>query len=315
MNYSSKYSKLWNLSPDVIYLNHGSFGACPKEISDYQNEIRLKLEEQPMKFFLREADELLFNSKKILGDFVGANPDNLVFVPNVTHGVNTVLNSLNLNSNDHILITDHIYFACKNTVEFISAKTGAKIDIANVDFPAKSKNNIIEAILSKVNSKTRIALIDHVTSPTGIIFPVAEIVKELNAKNIDIIIDGAHSPGMIPLNIEAIGAAYYTGNCHKWICSPKGAGFLYVRPDKQKGINPLAISHFPGDGFTPLTDFQYKFSWSGTQDVSAYISVGKAINFMNNILDGGWNEVMNNNKKLALKAQKILCNTLIGIIA
>jgi isopenicillin-N epimerase len=309
-NFSSGYSKLWGFSKDVIYLNHGSFGACPVEVLKYQKKIRNRLEREPMKFFIRESDEFLYNSKKILADFVGADNENLVFVPNVTSGVNTVLKSLKFKRNSHILITDHIYFACKNTVEYIAAKTGVKVDVAHVDFPVHSSDKIIEQVLGKVNPLTSIALIDHVTSPTGIVFPVKKIVEELNSRGIDTIIDGAHSPGMLPLNVDEIGAAYFTGNCHKWICSPKGAGFLYVRPDKQKEIFPLTISHLPGDSYTNMTDFQYKFSWGGTQDVSAYICVGKAIKYIDSILTGGWNEVMVSNRNLALKARRILCDAL-----
>ena len=310
INFASEYSELWNLSPEVIYLNHGSFGACPKEVLKYQSEIRLNLEEQPMSFFLRKADELLYNSKVILAEFISAEAENIVFVPNVTNGVSTVLNSLKLNNNDHILITNHIYFACRNAIEHFAKKSGVIIDIAEVNFPDSSDDNCIEAILDKVNSKTRIALIDHITSPTGIIFPVKEVVRQLNTKNIDVIIDGAHAPGMIPLNIKEIGAAYYTGNCHKWICSPKGVGFLYVRTDKQKDIFPPVISHLQGDGFTALSDFQYKFSWAGTHDISAYISVGKSLKYMAGLFAGGWKDIMHTNRTLALKAREILCSAL-----
>jgi isopenicillin-N epimerase len=309
-NSYSKYSKFWKISPEIIFLNHGSFGACPKEVLKYQKKIRNRLEQEPVRFFIRESEDLLYKSKKILAGFVGAENNNIVFVQNATSGVNTVLKSLKFNRNSHILITNHIYIACKNTVDFIASKSGVKVDIAEVDFPVKSPDKIIEHILQKVDKNTRIALIDHVTSPTGIIFPIKKIVDELNSMGIDTIVDGAHAPGMFPLNIQDIGAAYYTGNCHKWICSPKGAGFLYVRPDKQKEIFPLTISHLPGDAYTEMTDFQYRFSWAGTQDISSYISVGKAIQYMDSIVEGGWNEIMKRNRNLVLKARQILCSEL-----
>lgn len=307
---TSDYSELWGISKGVVFLNHGSFGACPKEVLKFQAGVRKHLEEEPMRFFLRESDALLLKSRKILADFVGANADDLVFVPNVTAGVNTVFRSLKFKKNSRILITNHTYFACRNTVLHIAGKYGLKVDIADIRFPVRSEDDVVDDILSAVHENTCIALIDHVTSPTGLVFPVKRIVDELKKLGIDTLVDGAHSPGMIPLDINDIGAAYFTGNCHKWICSPKGAGFLVVREDHQADIFPLSVSHLPGDAYTEMTEFQYRFSWSGTSDVSPYISVGESIRYMNGLMKGGWPAIMKHNRTLALKAREILCRYL-----
>ena len=302
--------KLWPLDPKVVFLNHGSFGSCPLPVLDFQRDLRDRLERQPVRFLARDLEPLLDQARGALAQFAGARPENLVFVPNATSGVNTVLRSLPSAAGGEWLVTDHEYNACRNALEFAAARAGAKVVLAPVPFPFQSAGQIVEAIVGRVTPRTRLALIDHVTSQTGVVFPIERLVKQLAARGVDALVDGAHGPGMVPLNLELLGAAYYTGNCHKWLCAPKTAAFLHVRPDRQQFIHPLSISH----GFTsPRTDrsrFLIEFGWTGTLDPTACLSVPEALRFMGQLIPGGWTEIMARNRALALEGRKILCQTL-----
>jgi isopenicillin-N epimerase len=300
--------KYWQLDPKVKFLNHGSFGACPIPILEYQQQIRDQIEQQPVRFFQRELEGLLDDAIAKLAKFIGADAGNLAFIPNATAGVNTILRSLSFNCGDEILITNHEYNACRNAVEFVAHSMDAKVTVAEIPFPLQSTNQVREAVLSKVSPATKLVLIDHVTSPTGLIFPVPTIVQELNRRGIDTLVDGAHAPGFIPLNLKEIGAAYYTGNCHKWLFSPKGAGFLHVREDKQPQIRPLSISHGANSSRTDKSRFRLEFDWVGTQDPTAYLSVVKAIDWVENLLPNGWEELRAKNRNLILEARQIISN-------
>jgi len=305
-----EWTTLWKLDPSVVFLNHGSFGACPKVILDKQTQWRSQLESQPLRFFMREFEELLDRSRDSLAAFVGAVPEELVFVPNATTGVNAVLRSLTFSPDDELLTTNHEYNASRNALDFVAHRSGARVVVAHIPLPIESPQQIIEAVMAQVSTRTRLVLLDHVTSQTGVIFPIAELVSKLREYGIDTLIDGAHAPGMLPLNLQEIGSAYYTGNCHKWLCAPKGAAFLYVRRDKQSEIRPLTISHGANSPRTERTRFQLEFDWMGTTDPSAYFCVPAAIEFMGSLLPGGWQELMERNHRSALAARQLLCNAL-----
>jgi isopenicillin-N epimerase len=305
-NHASDLAKYWLLDKEALYLNHGAFGACPIPILEKQQEYRNMLESHPIRFMIREMDELIFKAKRKLAVFTGVKERDIAFVTNATQGVNTVFKSLSFKKGDEILITNHIYPACRNTVNYIAKRTGAKVVEAKIDFPVISDDYILEQLMYHVTPKTRIVLIDHITSPTGIIMPVAEIVNELDKKGIDTLVDGAHALGNIPLKIEEFGAAYYTGNCHKWLCAPKGAAFLYARSDKKRMIDPLTISLCAGDD----KSFEQKFYWTGTHDPTPFICVADAIEFMSTLFPGGWEELMNHNHQLAVDARKMICDRL-----
>lgn len=298
---------LWNLDDTFTFLNHGSFGAMPKAIIEKQHLLRLHIESQPVRHFQIELDDLLNASRKKLASLVGAPPEDLVFVPNATTGVNTVLASLDLSPGDEILVTDHIYNACNNAATYVAKKTGAKVVTVHVPFPVESEGAVVEAILSAVTDKTKFVLIDHVTSPTAVIFPVRQIVSELSSRDIDVMIDGAHAPGMIPLNLKEMGAAYYTGNCHKWLCAPKGSAFLYIREDKRKRIRPLVISHGANSTRTDKSFLHLEFDWTGTDDYAPYILVGDCIDFLGSLYPGGIGELMERNHNLVVAAKNFLC--------
>jgi len=236
------FSSLWTLEPGLDFLNHGSFGACPRAVLEAQSEFRARMERQPLQFLARDLEGLCDEARAALAEFVGADPDDLVLVPNATTGVNTVLRSLQLGPGDEIVTTDHLYNSCRNALRW-QEERGARTVYAKVPWPIAGPWQVVEAVLGAVSERTRLVLIDHVTSPTGLIFPVGEIVRRLAERGIDTLIDGAHAPGMLPLDLRAIGAAYYTGNCHKWLCGPKGSAFLHVRRDRQARLHANVISH------------------------------------------------------------------------
>lgn len=303
-------SELWMLDPETAFLNHGSFGACPIAVLHTQQDFRNRLERQPLRFLGREFEALLDQAREALAAFVGASCEELVFVPNATTGVNAVLRSLTFSPNDELLTTSQEYNACRNALDFVASRSGATVIVAEVPYPIASPDQVIEAVLSKVSDRTRLALIDHVVSQTGLVFPIALLVQALSNRGIDTLIDGAHAPGMVELNLSAIGATYYASTCHKWICAPKGAAFLYVKKEKQAEIRPLTISHGANSPRRDRSKFQLEFDWMGTVDPTAYLSVKSAIEFMNSLLPGGWAELRANNRNKAIAARNRLCELL-----
>lgn len=299
----------WLLDPKVTFLNHGSFGACPIPILEAQTRFRQQLERQPLHFF-REYEALLDQARLELADFVGADLEDIAFVPNATTGVNSVLRSLSFSEQDELLTTNHEYNACRNVLDYIATRSKAKIIVAEIPFPVESSEQIIEAIMDKVSPRTKLVLIDHITSQTGLIFPIQDIIKKLNTLGIESLVDGAHAPGMIPLNLKEIQATYYTGNCHKWLSAPKGAAFLYVRRDKQAAIRPVTISHGANSTRSDRSRFLLEFDWTGTPDPSPYLCIPEAIKFMGSLLNGGWEELRDKNHHLALEARKLLSEKL-----
>jgi len=299
----------WPLDPQVTFLNHGSFGSCPRPVLKFQQALQERLERQPVKFLIDEFEPLWDDARRTLAQFVGADADDLVFVPNATTGVNTILRSLEFKRGDEVLTTDHAYNACRCALDFVAARASARVVVAKIPFPLASPQQVVDVVLARVTRRTRLALIDHVTSSTGLVLPLEKIIRELSARGVESLVDGAHAPGMIPLNLKKLGATYYTGNCHKWLCSPKGAALLYIRHDRQAQIRPLAISH-GANSPRDYSRFLLEFSWTGTGDFSAWLSVPESLRVIGELLPGGWPAVMQRNRALALAARNILCDAL-----
>jgi isopenicillin-N epimerase len=296
----NKYAAHWSLDPAVTYLNHGSYGACPTTVLKLQAQLRDELEREPVDFLSRRLPGRLQDARVALAEFVGAKPADLAFVVNATMGVNAVLRSLPFAPGDELLTTSHVYAACHKTLRYVAHRTGARIVIATLPFPVADDEQILAAVLAAVTGRTKLALIDHITSPTALILPIERLVRELQQRGIDTLVDGAHAPGMIPLALDQIGAAYYTGNCHKWLCSPKGAAFLHVRRDRQQDLHPTVISHGYSSGF------HAEFDWTGTTEPSAWLCVPEAIRFMGALLPGGWPALMAHNRATAIACRKLV---------
>jgi isopenicillin-N epimerase len=298
------FASLWCLDPSVTYLNHGSFGACPSAVLAAQTALRLEMEREPVDFLVAKLPARLNAAREALAIFLGADPADLVFVPNATAAVNAVLRSLSLEPGDELLLTNHTYAACRKTADYVAERTGARVVVATLPFPCRDEEEIIAAVLQKVSPRTRLALLDHVTSPTALILPAARLVNDLRARGIDTLVDGAHAPGMIPLGLSDLGAAYYTGNAHKWLCAPKGAAFLHVRRDRQAQLHPTVISHGYSAGF------RAEFDWTGTFDPTPWLCIPESVRFIGSLLPAGWPQVMATNRALTLQARALLLRSL-----
>ena len=267
------------LDPDVVYLNHGSFGAVPRPVFDSYQHWQRELDANPSHFVGRRAPELLAAAREKLGAFINASADDLTFVPNVTYGLNIVARSLNLKEGDVVLTTDHEYGAIDRTWRFNCEKSGARLVNQPISVPVADPAKVVEQIWAGVNENTRVISLSHITSPSALILPVEEVCRRAREAGIISVIDGAHAPGQLDVDLKEIGADFYCGNCHKWLSSARGAGFLHARPERQSLLEPLVVSHGWDREEPGPSQFQDYFTWVGTIDPAAYLSVPAAIDF------------------------------------
>ena len=286
---SENLAALFLLDPSVTFLNHGSFGACPRPVFEDYQRWQLKLERQPVAFLdpNRGLSGWMREAREALAGVVGAAPEDLVGLTNATLALNIVAQSLDLKPGDEILTTDHEYAALEKTWAYVCRRSGAVVKVVSIPLPLTTEAQFTEAVLAGITDRTRVLFLSHITSATALVFPIARVVAEARARGIWSVIDGAHTPGHIPLNLDALGADFYAGNCHKWMMAPKGSGFLHVRRELQTMLNPLIISHgWTEDAKSPEakgvfgnSPFIDGLEMQGTRDPSAWLSVPAAIAF------------------------------------
>ena len=286
---------------DIVFLNHGSFGACPKPVFAEYQAWQLELERQPVEFLLRRRKELIPDARKEIAEYLAVPDGEVVFVTNATYGLSAALRSMPLAAGDQILTTNHEYGAVDRLMETVVKKTGAVIVRHHIPLPYASDEAFVEDFFTSATVKTKVILMSHITSPTALIFPVEKICQRAREMGILTVIDGAHAPGQIPLNLADIGADVYSGNFHKWLCAPKGSAFLHVRPELQEMVDPLVISHGYSDG----ADFVQRHEWLGTKDIAAYLSVPSAIAYQR---QRNWRSVGRECHQLAVDLQAQLCD-------
>jgi isopenicillin-N epimerase len=300
----------WPLDPEIIYLNHGAFGSCPRPVQEIADALRGRFERTPMQFVLRDAESLIDQARVAAASLMGADGEDLVFVQNASTGVSTVLASLPMRPGDELLTTDHAYNACRNALDLHARRTGMSVVVARVPFPSAGPDEVVAAVLGAVTARTRLALLDHVTSPTALVFPLAELVRELTVRGVDTLVDGAHAPGMLPLDLRALGATFYAANLHKWCGVPKTAAVLHVRRDRQADFHPLVIGHGANSPRTDRSRFLLEFDWIGTHDPSAAMSLPAALRYMSSLLPGGLPELQARNHDLVVRARALLMGAL-----
>ncbi len=303
---------MWSLSPDVHHLNHGSFGAVPIAVQEKQNEWRRRWEANPTAFIVNDLQPGIDAARTTTAAFLNADLEGLVFVRNASSGVASVLRSIehNLKPGDELLTTVQDYNAIRQMLEFTAARHDVRVVIAPIPYPIDSQSQVMEAILESIGDRTRLAVIDHVTSPTGLVLPIDQIVDVLEP-DIPVVVDGAHGPGQVPVDLSVLGASWYTGNLHKWTCAPKGAAFLHTRSDRIETTVPTVISHGRN---APIPEGRSRywalFDWPGTDDMSQWLVVPDALRVVGSIEPGGWPALMKSNHELALNARDLLCQAL-----
>lgn len=291
-----------------MHLNHGSYGACPRKVLETQSALRAELERQPGAFYA-SIGARLHAALERLGTFVGADPSRLVFTSNATVALNSAIASIPLTRGDEILVTDHEYNATRNIVLEHARRTGARCNVARLPFVGASEDALVEGVLTATTPRTRAVVLDHVTSQTGLVLPIARLIRELDARGIDVVVDGAHAPGMIELDIETLSPAWYAGNCHKWLCAPKSAGFLWTRDDRIASTRSAIVSH-GASLHDPTSRYRAEFDWQGTVDPTAALCVPAAIDFLASLFEGGWPALRARGRALCLEGRRLLCAAL-----
>jgi isopenicillin-N epimerase len=288
----------WMLAEGVTFLNHGSYGALPRSVFDEQERWRRRIEAEPIELLGRRQPELIEAAKAPLGELLHMRAERFGLVTNATEGINAVLHSLRLKEGGELLTTNHVYNAVRQAMRHAATRQGASYREIEVATPVGSAAQIAQRVLDQVSDRTRLLVVDHITSPTALIFPAAQIVAGCAKRGVEVLVDGAHAPGMIELDVPSLGAAYYAGNLHKWCCAPKGCAFLWVADGREGDIHPCVVSHNFGQGLAA------EFAWQGTRDASAWLTLPAALGFMARL---GWERVREHNHRMAAWAHAMLC--------
>ncbi len=300
----------WVLDPGLTFINHAQYGACTKGVLRAQSQVRDRIERDPVRFFKVDLEPLMDGVREKVASFVHCNPADLLMVRNATHALCTIFRAYRWNPGDEVLITDHDYACVPNELERLSREFGVVVVRAPVPFPVTSPQQVTQHVLERVTKRTRLVCLSHITSASSLILPVAPIIRELNAAGIDSLLDGAHSPGQIPVDIRALQPTYFVGSGHKWMSGPKGSAFAYVRPDKQPTFRPLALSARASKVRPERALFLRDFDYQGTDDYSPILSLPAAIESMGGLLPGGWPALMRHNHDLAMAARDVFCDVL-----
>jgi len=300
----------WPLDPSLVFLNHGSYGSVLRPVLQAQSAIRERMERDPVRFFKVDLEPLTDGVRDRLGAFLNCRPGDLALVANATVAICTILNAADLAPGDEVLVTDHEYTSVTNELARICARTGATLVTATIPFPVRDSDEILARYLACVTPRTRLAIVPHITSATSVIFPAAAIVRALNELGIDSLVDGAHAPGQVPLDVGAIHATYYVGSGHKWLGAPKGTGFMHVRPDRQARLRSLALSSRAHKVRPERPLFLRDFDYSGTNDYTPTLSLPTALEATGSLLPGGWPALMRANHDLIMRGRRVLCAAL-----
>ena len=300
----------WHIDPGITFLNHGSFGACPKPVLETQRALQERMESELVDFLLRDLEGLIDENRAKLADFLDGNPKRMVFVPNATTGVNAVVQSLNLPPGSEILTTTHVYNACANILEIKADHISGSVNYLDLPFPVANPDTWLESLAANLSEKTSLVLLDHISSSSALLFPVKEmigIIRQVTPRAI-IIIDGAHAPGQIPVSLLDLNADFYTGNLHKWVMTPKSVAFIHCGSDELIGqLRPLTISHGANSRRIDRPFHQLEFDWVGTIDPTPVLCIQSAIEWVEKSVPGGWQVLMDRNHRLACEARRELC--------
>lgn len=300
----------WDLDVGVTFLNHGSYGAVPREVLEAQTRLRKRMERESVRFYKVDLERLMDGVRASLGRFAGCEADGIAPVPNATMGIATVLTNTAFEPGDEVLVTDHEYMSGINELQRFAARTGLRVVQARVPFPVRSASEVAEAVVAAATARTRLAIVSHITSASALIFPATEITRRLRERGIDVLVDGAHAPGQIDLNIEAMKPTYYVGSLHKWVSAPKGTAFLYVEKERRAGFRPLCLSSRAHRLRPERALFLRDFDYHGTLDYSGFLVVPEAIEYLSRLLPGGWPALMKRNHDLVVRGRAIVCEAL-----
>jgi isopenicillin-N epimerase len=307
---SNRFRALWAIDPSLRFLNHGSYGAVPREVTAYRASLLERMERDAVRFYKVDLEKLMDEWRIVLSGFVSCEPFDMAPMPNATVAIATVLHNTQWNVGDEVVLTDHEYMSGVNELRRLEASHGVKLVFAPVEFPMRDAAQVRDAVLARLTKKTKMVMVSQITSATSLIFPVEEIVAECNRRGIETLVDGTHAVGQIGVNVRGMNPTYFVGSGHKWLSSPKGTGFLYVAPRKQEGFRPLALSS-RGHKIRPeralfLRDFDYV----GTDDYTKVLAMTASIRFFENVVQGGWRATMEANHRLVMQGRDLLVKRL-----